>query len=644
MTTTTARFFGILPLLAPLALIGCKPNEASELRPSLTMFRIGEADEADYEDEEPVVVPEDHYLPGIVIAPEDYEYEDQDGRRRSNSGGAAKVDLSGAKVIDDPKALDKHLTDTLFAWGTVDGDLTDETEGEKSLNYDDVAQGSIGDCYMVAALSATLYADKTGDIRDGLIRKVEVDGKFSHFAVRFYDAWGAPQDVIIDAELLRKSGKPAYARSKDSTAAGEEWGISLVEKAYAQWHGGYQKIGDGGWAGDVMQAITGSTATYRTIKSLTDASIVSQISASVEAGRPVVAGTWGKDDGVDYTGTGIYAWHAYSVHGARDDAGTLKVQLRNPWGNTEPAGNGADDGIFEIDVATFRKLYQGLTFGGDARKDTKAPDGIKNLAVASVSGADWTLTFTATGDDGNKGLAAKYDVRVSDAPITAQNFYQATVVVTGDSPQAPGSQETVDLSDLDPSKKWFAAIRVEDESGNISPLSNVLELGDGGDEPGPTTDLLFDFEGGAEGFVTSGLFHRSNADSSSGSYSMWMGQDETYDYATGAQVIASLTSPVLDLSGLGSPSLAFESSLDVEADAAYDKAWVEVQEKLSNGSLSSPTTVWTKGQVGGGFELETASLSAFSGKKVVITFKFDSVDDSGNDGLGWFIDDVWVND
>ena len=36
------------------------------------------------------------------------------------------------------------------------------------------------------------------------------------------------------------------------------------------------------------------------------------------------------------------------------------VQLRNPWGESEPAGDGKDDGIFYLPMDKFQKLYQTL--------------------------------------------------------------------------------------------------------------------------------------------------------------------------------------------------------------------------------------------------------------------------------------------
>jgi hypothetical protein len=38
------------------------------------------------------------------------------------------------------------------------------------------------------------------------------------------------------------------------------------------------------------------------------------------------------------------------------------VIVRNPWGESEPAGNGPNDGIFKLKLEDFTKLYQSLYF------------------------------------------------------------------------------------------------------------------------------------------------------------------------------------------------------------------------------------------------------------------------------------------
>ncbi len=619
-----------------LGLAACTGPDEDGYRPSLTQVRIGEVVVDD-----PPPIPEALYVPGINVKPEDYDLQDA-------MLYLSATDLQNLQDLDDPKPLEKHAE---YAYEAGTGSLLDENPDEGEMNYDDVEQGAIGDCYFPAALAATIFIDEDHGIRDGLIREVRDESGFvTHYVVRYYDAWGTRLDIEVDADLVRKGTKVTYARSMDSTTASEEWWVSLVEKAYAEWHGGYEKIGEGGWVGDVFQALTGSNATYRNLKYLSDDSIVRSITDNIERHRPVAAGTFGEDSGVEYEGTGVYANHAYSILGARtDEEGVSHVTLRNPWGEVEPAGNGEDDGIFELTTEEFKRLYQGLTLGGGYEADHTAPDEVDDLEVAEIVGDTVVLTFTSTGDDGTKGLAALYDLRSCGEEISSSNFYSCEkVAVAG--PQSPGTVERIEVEGVE-GNTWFA-VKVEDESGNISGLSNVAhtELTQGDDDdsgdddddddtPAPL-DLFEDFETGAPGWATSGLFHLTTYQSASPSHSMWMGDEASHDYDTGSQVVASLTSPAMDVRGTPAPLLLWEQILDVESDAEYDMAWVEVA--TEGGGYTNYSTVWEKAGTCSDWEMVEVDLSSYGGEKIKLRFSFDSTDDYGNDTSGWFIDNVWV--
>jgi hypothetical protein len=621
-----------------LSLLACSGDELADqaLRPSMTQLRTGKVVV-----DNPPVIPEARYIPGIVIRPEDYDYSSQTGRRRTPSiWERARTDLSRMLDLEDPAALEKHQDPGTYPYTTGYGSLIDEN-AEGDLTFDDVEQGAIGDCYLVAALSAVLYTDVDRYVRDGLIREVkDEDGALTYYAVRFYDAWGEPQDIQVDAELVRKSGKPLYARSMDTSSDQEEWAVSLVEKAYAQWHGGYEEIGNGGYAGDMMQALTGSNATYRTVEYLSDDSIVSSIADAIENHRAVVAGTFGEDDGVDYSGTNIYAYHAYSVLGVIPAEGgeEAKITLRNPWGSVEPAGNGEDDGIFDLPLTEFRRLYTGLTLGGDSHADYTAPAAVSNLKIEELVDGKALVSFTATGDDGTEGLAASYDLRLSTEPLTDDSFYSAERITLAH-PQAPGATEHAEIEDLTTGVSYYVAIKVEDESGNISSMSNVIEDEDIEVKVG---EQFFDFESDTDDWTTEGLFHLTDTRSASASHSFWFGDPETGDYATGERAAGTLTGPIIDLADMAYPTLLWEQLLDVEEGQGVDQARLVVA--TEDGGYEDWTTVWEKDGISDDFTLAEADLSAYAGQRIQLRFAFDSVDDQGNTGAGWFIDDVWLLD
>ena len=620
--------------LATLSTTGCSGDRELELMPSLSQLRYGKVE---VPAEQMPVLPEIHHLLGVVT-----NTEEEPGYNDGPPLLLTDDQLESIVNLDDPVALERHATND---YTRVMGDLYDDEEG--AITYTDVRQGAIGDCYLAAALSAVLYADNDGRLREGLIRPVlDRDGNPSVYAVRFYDAWGTPQDIEVDPDLVRSSsGNATYMRSADSSRGSEEFAISLIEKAYASWHGSYEEIGNGGNSGDAMQAFTGSNSTWRTLKYLSDDSLLKSVATAAADNRPMTASTFGKDDGVDYEGTGVYAWHAYTLMGARKtDEDVVRVQLRNPWGSSEPAGNGEDDGIFELDVDTFRTLYKGITLGGGYSADTVAPAAVNDLTVRETYDGGIVLGFSAVGDDREAGLATTYDVRVSAQPITEANFYEARRVDVA-SPQAPGTAEGIEINELEAGSTWFAALRVEDESGNISPLSNVVEATAGAPVDVVVTEPIvsYDFESGAGDWDAFGLFHITNSWAASGTHSFWMGQASTGDYNTGARVSADLTSPLIDLTGASAPQLLWTQLLEVEPGLSSDLATVEVAGSADG--FDAWTKVWSRGDVShtpGMREHITVDLTAFAGQQVYLFYVFDSVDALDNDFGGWHIDDVQV--
>lgn len=95
-----------------------------------------------------------------------------------------------------------------------------------------------------------------------------------------------------------------------------------------------------------------------------------------------------------------------------------------------------------------------------------------NMAYA----ADVKLTWTATGDDGDVGTAAAYDLRYSTDSMVLVNWVSAVQAVGEPLPKPSGSPESFVLTGIpDPSiAAVFIAIKVRDEAFNWSPLSNIV--------------------------------------------------------------------------------------------------------------------------------------------------------------------------
>jgi len=112
-----------------------------------------------------------------------------------------------------------------------------------------------------------------------------------------------------------------------------------------------------------------------------------------------------------------------------------------------------------------------------------APAAVSDL-IASVSQelvdtcpTPWciNLNWTAPGDDGNSGTAASYDIRYSTSLITEGNWLETSIGVPSSwlTPAAPGSREGATITGLTEGTTYYFALKVLDEAGNTSAVSNV---------------------------------------------------------------------------------------------------------------------------------------------------------------------------
>ncbi len=262
---------------------------------------------------------------------------------------AVVVDGNGRRDLPDPVVLKDDVSSVKYDWTAGNLFVDGPAPG-------DVIQGYIGNCYMVAGFAA-IAAQSPETIENAV--KDNGDGTFT---VKFFDRprWNSEPkqvEVTVDGQLPTRFGGLRYGKNRDKT---ELW-VAILEKAYAQWKGGYEAIGNGGQTGAVMSALTGRQDTYTWLSpSSSHDEIFEQIKAALAEKKGVAAGTHGESRSDMYKGTGVYATHAYSIHSVEEKDGKMYVELRNPWGEVEPSGNGPDDGVFKLEMATFLKLDSSL--------------------------------------------------------------------------------------------------------------------------------------------------------------------------------------------------------------------------------------------------------------------------------------------
>ncbi len=154
--------------------------------------------------------------------------------------------------------------------------------------------------------------------------------------------------------------------------------------------------------------------------------------------------------------------------------------------NDQYAGRISDPNKEQGNAAT---LYAGVNLKGGLNNniddfivssqqlaDDIPPSSVTDLAVESVSARTATLTWTAVGDDGNSGTATTYDIRYSTSPITSDaDFASANSATSPPAPSPAGTVESFIVRGLQPLTTYYFAMKVIDDAGNISGLSNVVD-------------------------------------------------------------------------------------------------------------------------------------------------------------------------
>jgi hypothetical protein len=108
-------------------------------------------------------------------------------------------------------------------------------------------------------------------------------------------------------------------------------------------------------------------------------------------------------------------------------------------------------------------------------EDHIAPDAVSDMVATAGTTNAITLTWTATGNNGATGRAWQYDIRISNDPITEENFEDAEILEKLPSPKDAGTVETFTIKGLEFSTRYYFAMKVSDRQLNISPMSNLAE-------------------------------------------------------------------------------------------------------------------------------------------------------------------------
>ncbi|KAK5942090.1 hypothetical protein PMZ80_006043 [Knufia obscura] len=263
----------------------------------------------------------------------------------------------------------------------------------EGATYDDIIQGSLGDCWLLAAFSILTCNDKfVKDIcviqdvdigvygfvfyRDGDWHQCIIDDKL-YLRAPSYDESG---DVVLGMygvqqrdqeqsynDLFQKGSKSLYfAQCRNEN---ETW-VPLLEKALAKAHGSYGAL-SGGQTGEAIEDLTGGVTTeiyttnilnknkfwYDELRKIGSDFVFSAAAASYREWRAPHSTSVRNE-----RRQGIVSQHAYAILDTFEGHGQRLVKMRNPWGSSEWTGPWSD-GSKEWNSEWFERLNH--KFGDD---------------------------------------------------------------------------------------------------------------------------------------------------------------------------------------------------------------------------------------------------------------------------------------
>lgn len=150
----------------------------------------------------------------------------------------------------------------------------------------------------------------------------------------------------------------------------------------------------------------------------------------------------------------------------------VKVSFLPPSGSEFPLGE-SKALMIATDTAGNRSV---CSFKVIVRPTVHPPGPIMDLRAKATSSTSVQLSWTAPGDQGNAGLAVRYDLRYSLKPITKETFDQSTPISPPPQPLPPGSPQTFQVDSLGEDQIYYFAIKTQGVTGLWSELSNVVSV------------------------------------------------------------------------------------------------------------------------------------------------------------------------
>lgn len=287
---------------------------------------------------------DDTKLEGATLSPPPLQFKLSQGQNSESTGSGGEEETASV-----PENLGPTQTGPIAVRGEGD---------EHEFAPNDVDQGSLGDCYFLAAIMAIAQAtpdllkNNISENDDGTynvkIYKKETESglfgdsvSFTPVNYKIFPTFPTSADAA-DTANPSPSTEPPHAHRGDTNSGSEvELWVRLFEKAYALSVGSYQQIGNGGSRVTALEALTGEEYEWHETQGNSwffesdEDHISDKVIGMMDDNIPVTCGTGGLDlsslpeEMQTYAAENdIVIPHAYAVVYADED----KVRIRNPWG------------------------------------------------------------------------------------------------------------------------------------------------------------------------------------------------------------------------------------------------------------------------------------------------------------------------
>mmetsp|Transcript_102916 Transcript_102916/g.178568 ORF Transcript_102916/g.178568 Transcript_102916/m.178568 type:complete len:691 (+) Transcript_102916:84-2156(+) len=313
--------------------------------------------------------------------------------------------------------------------------------GPSGIQFEDVGQGKLGDCYFLAALASIAYAQPQ------VLEDLFVDKGLWAQNI-FKTKWllnGQESTVAVD-NMIPGSSKKLFFVDKSST--GEFWPV-ILEKAWGKAYGSFKKV-EGGWWSQAVGALTRAPVVNLNHDKTTIDEIWKVLTWGTQLKLPMGCGTNSKRQAKKY---GLAEGHQYSALEAWEKDGKKYVKCFNPWNSDHYKGavknEDKGDGVFTMLLEEYHAAFVDTEYAylmpGYKVSSTTIPAG-KSRSVKSIqvsSSGTFYVSVTWPG---------KRMVEPCDSPRPAVTLAVSKELSVGDHVQAKYQDHL----------EWYSAVIAKD--------------------------------------------------------------------------------------------------------------------------------------------------------------------------------------